>query len=253
MCRNKLTKSLDKLFCNNCLETYPIVDEIPIFIPSKIQSFWDEVTKKREHIYRKPLFTNDTYCKYAETSWVTVLDLGCGDGNMSAPLADKVDEIFCVDPSLLALQRLKKRNKKNMFPINACGESLPFPNNFFDGVFNIYVIEHISEPLKALEEIRRVLKPTGHLVIVTDSKYYYRYLRVAIEYIKCRKYRRDDVTHVNLMTPRNMRKLLRHGNFFTEKEDLLYYLQKNRTRYIPRVVADPFLTSVIIHKCRPIK
>ncbi|MGZ8941328.1 MAG: class I SAM-dependent methyltransferase [Methylobacter sp.] len=38
---------------------------------------------------------------------------------------------------------------------------LNFPDNYFDGVFSFSVFEHISEPEKALQEVKRVLKPKG--------------------------------------------------------------------------------------------
>jgi ubiquinone/menaquinone biosynthesis C-methylase UbiE len=38
---------------------------------------------------------------------------------------------------------------------------IPFPDNSFDAVFNHAVLEHLSEPRKALSEMHRVLKPGG--------------------------------------------------------------------------------------------
>ena len=42
---------------------------------------------------------------------------------------------------------------------------LPFPDNSFDAVWTVWVLEHISEPERALLEMRRVLKPGGVLFL----------------------------------------------------------------------------------------
>ncbi|MGV3719547.1 MAG: methyltransferase domain-containing protein [Actinomycetota bacterium] len=49
------------------------------------------------------------------------------------------------------------------------GEAMPFPDNFFDTVLMIEVIEHVEGDEQAVREIRRVLKPGGRLVITTPN------------------------------------------------------------------------------------
>ena len=45
--------------------------------------------------------------------------------------------------------------------------SLPFPDGFFDAVFAHAVLMHLREPVRALEEVRRVLRPGGMLEFAT--------------------------------------------------------------------------------------
>lgn len=179
-----------------------------------------------------------------------MLDLGCGDGVFSAQLSSKVDEIYCVDTSFIALKRLLSREKENMYPINANGARLPFPNDFFDGIFFIFVVEHIADSFPILREIRRVLKPTGHLILSTDSKYYYHYFRIVIELLRYGHYRPDDPTHVNLMTPKEVRNMIKKAGFITEQEDLAYLIPRRVYNIVPKFISEPFLTSMIIHKCQ---
>ena len=272
-CKYKLRVNSHFLKCPKCESVYPINDGIPVFIGLNDQREWDrytvqiyaprlrdenkerftdKITKNSHAYYSAPLRENDCYVKYVD-NWKTMLDLGSGDGVMSAPLADKVNEIFCVDPSFIALKRLLRRKKRNMYPVNAIGELLPFPDNFFDGCFCIFLIEHIAKPFIILQEIHRVLKPKGRLVLSTDSKFYYKYARIIIDYIKYRTYRRNDATHINLMTPAEVRKMLRKANFTMEEENLSYYLRRSRYEIVPRTLREPFLTCSIVHKCYPIK
>lgn len=272
-CKYKLDVNSNFLKCPKCESVYPLKDGIPVFLAVNDQKEWDrytlenyaprlrkenkerftgEIRKNLHAYYSAPLTENDHCVKYVD-DWKTMLDLGSGDGVMSVPLADKVNEIFCVDPSFIALKRLLRRKKRNMYPINDRGELLPFPDNFFDGCFCIFLIEHIAKPLMILQEIRRVLKPSGYLILSTDSKFYYKYARSVINYVKYGTYIRNDPTHINLMTPAEIREMLKRANFATEEENLSYYVRKSRYQIVPRVLREPFLTCSIVHKCYPIK
>jgi len=48
---------------------------------------------------------------------------------------------------------------------------LPFPDNSFDHVFYHHVIEHVSDPAKSLDELRRVLIPGGLIYVGTPNRH----------------------------------------------------------------------------------
>lgn len=50
---------------------------------------------------------------------------------------------------------------------------LPYEDATFDVVFSKYVFEHLDRPLNVLRELRRVLKPGGHLLIHTPNRWHY--------------------------------------------------------------------------------
>ena len=50
-------------------------------------------------------------------------------------------------------------------------EALPLASRAFDGVLNIVVLEHVERPEKALEEMARVLKPGGRLLLVAPLEW----------------------------------------------------------------------------------
>jgi SAM-dependent methyltransferase len=49
--------------------------------------------------------------------------------------------------------------------VEASATEMPFPDNTFDGLWSIWVLEHIPNPEKALMEMRRVVKPGGYIFL----------------------------------------------------------------------------------------
>jgi SAM-dependent methyltransferase len=50
---------------------------------------------------------------------------------------------------------------------------LPFADGTFNLVFSKYLLEHLTEPIRALREFRRVLEPDGHFVFHTPNRFHY--------------------------------------------------------------------------------
>ena len=77
--------------------------------------------------------------------------------------------------------------------IDALGDlaRLPFPDATFDAALNIVTLEHVPEPLAVLQELARVLRPGGRLLIVVPQQWevhqaphdYYRYTRYGLAWL----------------------------------------------------------------------
>lgn len=91
-----------------------------------------------------------------------ILDVGCNSGEFMK-MAQDVRECDAtgVDVSETAVALAKA---KGLNVINADAESLPFEDATFDVVILREVLVHLHDPVKALKEIARVLKPTGFLL-----------------------------------------------------------------------------------------
>lgn len=96
-----------------------------------------------------------------------ILDIGCGTGFFSKNLLEMGYEVTSVDGSSLALEYSKKRGLENLILSDAC--KLPFPDNSFDAVVALDILEHIKDDGAAVREWTRVLKPGGIMLIFVPA------------------------------------------------------------------------------------
>jgi ubiquinone/menaquinone biosynthesis C-methylase UbiE len=100
----------------------------------------------------------------------TILDIGCGDGTAAATSATALagHTIVGVDWSQDALRRAATRLTYTVRG-ELGGTGLPFATGSADAVLFSEVIEHLVDPDAALDELRRVLRPGGHLMLSTPN------------------------------------------------------------------------------------
>jgi ubiquinone/menaquinone biosynthesis C-methylase UbiE len=95
------------------------------------------------------------------------LDLGCGDGRLSASL--RAGSLSAVDVSSVAVQRASRRLPDAEVALVGVDEPLPFVDNEFELVLCAEVIEHVRDVQLFLSEVRRVLRPGGGLALTTPA------------------------------------------------------------------------------------
>jgi len=103
-----------------------------------------------------------------QSSGITVLDIGCGQGVCSAHLGDLQVKYDGVDPSddlTLRANDLYANAGRTFITGNIY--ALPFQDHHFDAVFSIAVWHLLSDIAKASQELNRVLKNKGKFLIVT--------------------------------------------------------------------------------------
>lgn len=99
-----------------------------------------------------------------------VLDVGCGTGNYTLALENSLGcSCWGVDPSRQMLASARERTRRAHFQIGKA-EQLDFPSGFFDLVFSVDVIHHVSDRPAYFREAYRVLKEGGKVCTVTDSE-----------------------------------------------------------------------------------
>jgi SAM-dependent methyltransferase len=118
----------------------------------------------------------------------TVLDYGCGDGELTVLLASRRARVLAIDISEAAIQRLQQRLVVNNIASGieffvGSGHALPLPDESVDVVFGAAILHHLDLSLAA-PEVRRVLRPGGRAIFrepVRNSKLIQR-LRKMIPY-----------------------------------------------------------------------
>jgi ubiquinone/menaquinone biosynthesis C-methylase UbiE len=115
---------------------------------------------------------------FSEKQYQIVLDLGCGTGRDSLKLAENGIQVFGLDAAhsgLLLAQKRAKVFNLNTFWAASDSRLLPFVDSFFDGVYCFGLLhEFVGETSendvdRTINEIRRVLKPSGAAIIAAAA------------------------------------------------------------------------------------
>ena len=212
VCRETLKKQESCYHCKLCEKDFPIVGNIPLF--SNVDNYYGEIPqeemRKLIHItkhdgYKKALssiITNSFVLNYTinekRAAWASLLplgmetdflDVGCGWGTNTVPIARKVRRTAAIDATLERVRFVELRCKQNnLFNVDlalASAISLPYPAETFDVVSFNGVLEWLGAinkrevpqkiQLKALAEAYRVLKPGGIVYIGIENRFSLRY------------------------------------------------------------------------------
>lgn len=205
-CQTTLKSSGKQLVCLNkaCKRKFPVKQGIPLLLPSKLEELQDSAFKKAqveffdewssesrekkeaEKTAPKHFFSpvvGEKHINYSEKAMrqlckripknSRVLELGCGNGEHTAFLAQLRPDIHLIslDLSLKSVLETQKRlkNEKIKTPVSlmvADAETLPFKNGAFVGIVIVMFFHHLAHLRKTLGEIKRTLHPEGFGLIV---------------------------------------------------------------------------------------
>jgi len=100
-----------------------------------------------------------------------VLEIGCDSGLFALIFKDKFKDINEYQAVEVEQERVKTALSRgiSVTEVNVEKEKLPFVDNYFDVVLFGEVIEHLLNPLLVLSEIKRVIKPTGTVIVSTPN------------------------------------------------------------------------------------
>ncbi|MGO1369819.1 class I SAM-dependent methyltransferase [Senegalia sp. (in: firmicutes)] len=100
-----------------------------------------------------------------------ILEVGVGTGKNLIYYPDTLD-IIGIDFSknMLEKAREKIKNKENIKLIEMDAQNMEFPDNTFDTVLTSCVFCSVPDPIKGLEEIRRVCKDNGKIIMLEHMR-----------------------------------------------------------------------------------
>jgi len=131
------------------------------FTPECVREIW------YEHVHRY-VFARELI------GGLKVLDAACGEGYGTALLATAASSATGVDLSATAVEHARARYSSDRleFLVSDCLE-LPFDDDEFDCVVSFETLEHLDDHQGLMKEFRRVLKPSGFLLLSSPDKAVY--------------------------------------------------------------------------------
>jgi len=133
-------------------------------------SQWDRKINKRETEKRLKVVFNELLEGHS-LKGAKVLEIGCGLGYFSERAYKLGAKVTGVDVGKNLLKISKKRVPKGIFILGSASQ-LPFSKESFDFVLCTEVIEHVENQRKAIEEMFRVIKKGGMLVITSPNRFF---------------------------------------------------------------------------------
>jgi SAM-dependent methyltransferase len=149
-----------------------------------------------------------------------VLDAGCGNGKYSAGKYSDTRGY-----KVVGLDNVESVRHNSILDYGVCGDvnALPFGAASFDVVYGRWLVEHLQNPMVALREFHRVLKPGGRLTLFTTNllHYYGAVARVTPQWFhvwfncRIRKFEEANIfpTYYRANTRRTVHRLLRAVGF----------------------------------------
>ena len=137
----------------------------------QFKDYWDKTHKT----YSVGKITHDNwlddYKHVLDNCKTEVLDLGCGVGNDTLYLTERGFKVIACDYSDVALKHLKEQLKSVETKWLDISTPLPFKDTTFDLVIADLSLHYFDEKttIEIMKEIKRILKPNGHLLARVNS------------------------------------------------------------------------------------
>lgn len=156
-----------------------------------------------------------------------VLDIGCRDGALR--------DYLRIEVQYLGIEIVKKYESPYVI-IRDISEGTEFENDYFDYVFCIEVLEHVRNPYFVLNEIKRILKPGGFLILSVPNPYHFKEILWNLFNVP------DKTGHIYSWTKQTFKKLIKFCGF--------EFTAMRGTYLIPGLSWNGFCSRSFVYKLR---
>ena len=174
-CKHRLNNSGSELTCPNCSKGFPVVGEIPRFVPKEnyAESFGLQWNRFANTQIDSKVGTNRSEIRFREeTLWderdlngKLVLDAGCGSGRFSEIALKLGASLIAVDYSSAVEASKQNLSAPDKLIVQGDLAALPILDRTFDFIYCIGVLQHTSEPARIVKELLRCLKVGGEITL----------------------------------------------------------------------------------------
>jgi 2-polyprenyl-3-methyl-5-hydroxy-6-metoxy-1,4-benzoquinol methylase len=174
-CKHRLNNSGSELTCPICSKGFPVVGEIPRFVPKEnyAESFGLQWNRFANTQIDSKVGTNRSEIRFREeTLWnerdlkgKLVLDAGCGSGRFSEIALKLGASLIAVDYSSAVEASKQNLSAPDKLIVQGDLAALPILDQTFDFIYCIGVLQHTSEPAKIVKELLRCLKVGGEITL----------------------------------------------------------------------------------------
>ena len=152
----RLRRSPALLRCRSCRLTFRSEPVHDIVDQRMARDALEQLGARRQTLYTAMLGSLQ-----AQRQMGTLLDVGCGNGHFARWVRQYGWRVAALDSSDHLCRQARGFGTRNV--VRGFAQNLPFPSRRFDVVTLWDVIDHLEEPIPALMEARRVLRPGGML------------------------------------------------------------------------------------------
>lgn len=166
----------------------------------KSEGYYNKIAKGYNELYGEEQLKKWNLVKQLMSFSKTdiVLDLGCGTGIILPELSKMVRFVFAVDNSIGMLTKAPKF--ENVKYILADAEKLPFPDNYFDKVVSLTMLQDVKDWDVVLKEIKRVSRGEVVITFLKRNKSVSEVKKKIGRYFKVKKFLEEEKDFVFLLS-----------------------------------------------------